>query len=172
MTQAHKKASQKKQFRFTGWHMMAIMVAFFGTIIAVNLTMAILASRTWTGLVVKNSYVASQQFNRDLEAAKVQNAKGWQSQLSYKNGEIRLRLKDKSGGLLTLDEANIFIGRPAFEQQDQQLPLALKADGVHFVKIEMDSGDWFVKIKGKINGASYRRDARFLVDEKLTGILQ
>ena len=48
---------------FTGRHMLAIMLAFFGTIIAVNLVMAIFASRSWTGLVVKNSYVASQEFN-------------------------------------------------------------------------------------------------------------
>ena len=45
----------EKQFRFTGYHMLAIMVAFFGVVIAVNLTMATFASRSWTGLVVENS---------------------------------------------------------------------------------------------------------------------
>ena len=47
-------------FRFTGFHMLACMIVFFGVIVAVNLTMATLASQSWTGLVVKNSYVASQ----------------------------------------------------------------------------------------------------------------
>ena len=55
-----------KQGEFTGRHMAIIMVAFFGVIIAVNLTMATLASRSWTGLVVKNSYVESQKFNSVL----------------------------------------------------------------------------------------------------------
>ena len=55
---------ERKPAEFTGRHMLAIMLAFFGVIIAVNLVMATLASKSWTGLVVKNTYVASQQFNR------------------------------------------------------------------------------------------------------------
>ena len=58
----------KKPFTFTGWHMLAIMLAFFGTIITVNFTMAYLATSSWSGLVVKNTYVASQQFNGKTEA--------------------------------------------------------------------------------------------------------
>ncbi len=59
---------------FTGRHMLFAMLAFFGVIIAVNLTMAVFATKSWTGLVVKNSYVASQAFNRELEQAKVQES--------------------------------------------------------------------------------------------------
>ena len=43
---------------FTGRHMAAIMVAFFGVVIAVNVYMARLATSTFTGVVVENSYVA------------------------------------------------------------------------------------------------------------------
>ncbi|MGO4840209.1 FixH family protein, partial [Rhizobiaceae sp. 2RAB30] len=67
---------------FTGRHMLAIMVAFFGTIIAVNVTMATLAGRSWTGFVVKNSYVASQEFNRKAEQGRAQAALGWESRLT------------------------------------------------------------------------------------------
>ena len=51
--------------RFTGWHFTAIITAFFGVVIAVNLTMAVFATRTFGGVVVENSYVASQTFDRD-----------------------------------------------------------------------------------------------------------
>ncbi|MER8389332.1 FixH family protein [Mesorhizobium sp. M1380] len=44
--------------------MPALGLAFFATIIIVELTMAVLASRSWTGFVVKNSYVESQEFDR------------------------------------------------------------------------------------------------------------
>ena len=40
---------------FTGRHMAAIMVAFFGVIIAVNFTMARFATATFGGRVVENS---------------------------------------------------------------------------------------------------------------------
>ena len=63
--------------RFTGWHFTAIIVAFFGVVIAVNLTMAVFATRTFGGVVVENSYVASQKYNDWLEAAKRQQKLAW-----------------------------------------------------------------------------------------------
>ena len=59
--------------RFTGWHMTAIMFAFFGVVVSVNMLMATLATRTFGGTVVENSYVASQSFNRWLAEARAQD---------------------------------------------------------------------------------------------------
>ncbi|MCF2514717.1 FixH family protein [Sphingomonas sp. G124] len=64
--------------RFTGWHFTAIIVGFFGVIIAVNVTMAMFATRTFGGVVVENSYVASQEYNGWLEAARKQSRLGWE----------------------------------------------------------------------------------------------
>ncbi|ATY33561.1 FixH family protein [Sphingomonas psychrotolerans] len=66
-----------RPFRFTGWHMLAAMVAFFGVVVSVNVTMATLATRTFGGVVVANSYVASQKFNGWLAEAKAQDRLGW-----------------------------------------------------------------------------------------------
>lgn len=63
--------------RFTGWHFTAIICAFFGVVIAVNMTMAVLATRTFGGVVVENSYVASQKYNGWLAAARAQQKLGW-----------------------------------------------------------------------------------------------
>lgn len=63
--------------RFTGWHFAAIITAFFGVVIAVNVTMAVLAVRTFGGVVVENSYVASQEYNGWLKAAQRQRRLGW-----------------------------------------------------------------------------------------------
>ena len=63
--------------RFSGKHMAAILVAFFGVVIAVNVTMATLATRTFGGVVVENSYVASQKYNAWLDAARKQEQLGW-----------------------------------------------------------------------------------------------
>ncbi len=63
--------------RFTGWHMTAILLAFFGVVVSVNLTMAMFATRTFGGVVVENSYVASQKYNHWLDAARQQRRLGW-----------------------------------------------------------------------------------------------
>lgn len=62
---------------FTGRHITLILVTFFGIVIAVNVTMAYFASSTFGGLVVDNSYVASQKFNGWLEKARTEKALGW-----------------------------------------------------------------------------------------------
>jgi nitrogen fixation protein FixH len=57
--------------------MTAILLAFFGVVVAVNLTMAMFATRTFGGVVVENSYVASQKYNGWLDAARKQDRLGW-----------------------------------------------------------------------------------------------
>lgn len=63
--------------RFTGYHMAAILIAFFAIVVAVNVTMARYASATFGGTVVDNSYVASQKFNGWLAEARKEKALGW-----------------------------------------------------------------------------------------------
>lgn len=63
--------------RFSGPHMAAILLSFFGIVVAVNFTMAMFATRTFGGVVVDNSYVASQKYNGWLAAARRQDQLGW-----------------------------------------------------------------------------------------------
>ncbi len=73
---------------FTGWHMLAITLLFFGTIIAVNVTLAVYANRSWTGLVVENSYVASQHFNELLAEQRQQAELGITATLKAEGGSL------------------------------------------------------------------------------------
>ena len=63
-----------KDFKLTGWHVLAIFVGCFSVIVTVNLTLAYNAVATFPGLEVKNSYVASQHFDAERRA---QEALGW-----------------------------------------------------------------------------------------------
>lgn len=62
---------------FSGYHMLALTVSFFGVVITVNMVMATFAAQTFGGTVVDNSYVASQAFNHWLDEAHAQQALGW-----------------------------------------------------------------------------------------------
>ena len=53
--------------QFTGKNALAVFVVAFGVIITVNLVLAYSAVKTFPGLEVKNSYVASQEFNERLQ---------------------------------------------------------------------------------------------------------
>ena len=143
------QTQDEKPREFTGKHMLAIMVAFFGVIIAVNIGMATIASKTWTGLVVPNSYVASQDFNAHLAEAAKQEKLGWQGGLTYKQGTIEFILTDKNAEPITLDTIFVKIGRPAFEQQDQKIELTSMAAGKYSAKVALGTGPWAFSVRGK-----------------------
>jgi len=145
---------------FTGKHMLAIMVAFFGVIIAVNIGMATLASKTWTGLVVKNSYVASQDFNDHLEASRIQEKLGWQSTLSYENGALEFALMDKNDKPVNMDLVMVELGRPAFEQQDQKIELVKIGDGKYRGEVVLAPGPWAFSVRANKGDQPYRLDIR------------
>lgn len=156
-------ATMKKPFRFTGTHMLACLIAFFGVIIAVNFTMATLASKSWTGLVVKNSYVESQKYNSVLADAARQAQRGWSSTLAYENGEFAFYLKDKDGSPVKLDTVVMSLGRPAFEQQDQKLDLVALANDRFGLPIKLADGTWMLRIDAMSAQGKYRRDLRLFV---------
>ena len=153
----------KREFRFTGLHMLACMAAFFGVIIAVNITMATFATSSWTGLVVKNSYVASQKFNAELAEAEAQAALGWTSQLSYQGQQLTFDLRDDAGKVLSPSVVMLSLGRPAFEQKDQQIELTANAAGGYETAITLDNGTWMMRVDAVIGDQTYRRDLRLFV---------
>lgn len=86
--------------RFTGWHMTAILVGFFGLVVAVNVYMAHAAISTFGGTVVENSYVASQEFNGWLAAARKQGKLSWDTRLSLAAGRHVRVEATKAGTML------------------------------------------------------------------------
>lgn len=165
----NENAKLEQQFRFTGKHMAIYMIAFFGVIIAVNFFMATLANKSWTGLIVKNSYVASQQYNDELDKASKQASLGWYSLLTYAEGMLILTLKDENNQPLVFDEVMAEIGRPAFEQEDKVLQFMPVTGGSNKIAISLEQGVWAVSIKGVLGDKTYRRDARIYVGSNGVG---
>lgn len=128
---------------FTGWHMLGIMVAFFGVVIGVNITLAVLSSGTWTGLVVENSYVASQEFQEKLDALHVQQALGWSSSFAYADGNARLLVTDADGRPTDLGpRVELQFNRPIGDHEDQTLMLARATDGSYAAQTTLAGGAW------------------------------
>ena len=94
---------------FTGKHMAAILVTGFAIVIAVNLTMATMATRGFGGVVVENSYVASQKFNGWLEEARRQESLGYSAEVS-RDGKGHILVSTK--GVPEAASASAQIRRP------------------------------------------------------------
>lgn len=150
---------------FTGWHMLALMVAFFGVVIGVNVFMAASAIRTWTGLVVENSYVASQEFNSKLTISRDRTSAGWQGGLDYDGSQLLFSLTDVSATPIPLETVTIAISRPIGVAEDQTLILDRAPDGRYVTSITLAPGVWNAAIVAEVpNEAPYEHRARLVVE--------
>jgi nitrogen fixation protein FixH len=144
---------------FKGWHMAVITVSFFAVIIAVNITLAVFANTSWTGLVVENSYVASQNFNRDAEIARQQHAVGWQMVLDMSKGPAEVSILDRSGQPLRGLRVQALLQHPVSDSQDQQLVLKEIQPGIYASANVLTSGAWIVDVT--VEGAD-KKPVRFV----------
>lgn len=131
-----------KQKEFTGRHMLLITVAFFGVIVGVNVLMAVSASRTWTGLVVENSYVASQEFQVKSDAAHRQDAAGWTMDMAYLDGELIVRI---AAGGRDVQDVTAFVRRPVGGHDDAVVALSPSPTGYRGA-IALAPGVWDVTV--------------------------
>ncbi|MFP7570892.1 FixH family protein [Marivita sp. S2033] len=133
-------ASERK---LTGWHALAIFGGAFAVIISVNLVLAYSAVRTFPGLEVKNSYVASQDF--DVRRGK-QESLGWTVTADAKGGLLILQIKDSNGRPVQAGTLNAVLGRATHVQDDRAPEFAF--DGKAYVAREtLRPGNWNIRMK-------------------------
>lgn len=157
-------AEAKPAREFTGKHMLLVLLAFFGVIFAVNFTMAWLANSTWTGLVVKNSYVASQEFNAKAASAEAQIARGWTYDLAVADGRVGFTLTAPGGAPVTAKGVTVTFKRPVNDREDVTVALAPRAAGGWDAAHVLGEGAWIAVIDADVGESQpWRETLRFLV---------
>lgn len=133
--------------RFTGRHMAIIIIAFFGTVIAVNLTMAVFATRTFGGKVVENSYVASQKFNGWLAAARAQERLGWAGAASLDAARHVVVRLEAEGRPLVDAQVTAVARHPLGREAELALRFASDGQGAYRSDRALPPGRWQVHLR-------------------------
>jgi nitrogen fixation protein FixH len=142
---------------FTGRHMAAIMIAFFGVIVAVNILMATFAVSTFGGKVVDNSYVAGQRFNFWLREARAQQALGWDCTVTREeDGRVAVRLRDQ--GRQPLRDARIegVASHPVGRAEDVPVRFSTEGDGRFVSDRPLPEGRWYLHLTVTRGGDTLR----------------
>ncbi len=137
----------------TGRHVFAGFALAFGVIIAVNLTLAFNAVRTFPGLEVGNSYVASQTFDADRDA---QETLEWDVSAHIAGDTLRLIItRDGIAQVPVIEQATF--GRATSVARDQEL--ALTFDGTAFTApVTAGTGNWNLRLKARAdNGTLFQQ---------------
>jgi nitrogen fixation protein FixH len=141
---------------FTGYHMAAILIGFFGIVIAVNIYMAKVAVGTFGGTVVDNSYVASQQYNEWLAEADKEAKLGWTVAAARAAGDkVRLIVDDNgAAGLNFVVSAKA--EHPLGRTPERMLQFASQGDGSYVSREALPAGRWLLRIEINRAGDRYR----------------
>lgn len=126
----------------TGRKVLAITLAAFGVIIAANLALVIAATGSFPGLVVKNSYVASQEFDARRDAM---TALGWSARPVFENGHLTVAITGKDGRPVRGLAVEARIGRPASDAEDRVIALDAEQGG-YGADVALAPGRWEIGI--------------------------
>ncbi|MCP1198658.1 FixH family protein [Notoacmeibacter sp. MSK16QG-6] len=155
---------------FTGRHMLMIMIAFFGVVISVNLTLAFFASKSWTGLVVQNSYVASQNFEKERVRQAAQMARGWQIGANVEDGFLTVTLKDGDGKSIERAAVTASLSGVMYDRDDQTVELPALARGGYGREVQLHAGEWIAELTVDARGLDpWQGSVRFSVPNSEVG---
>ncbi|MEL0437249.1 FixH family protein [Phycobacter sp. K97] len=143
---------EKRPREFTGRHALMVFVGAFAVIISVNLALAFNAVKTFPGLEVKNSYVASQEFDVRRTA---QEALGWSVYASAQDGFVKLEITDRDGKPVEVAKLSATLGRATHVKDDQKPDFQF--DGQAYVApADLGAGNWNIRMVARAkNGTEF-----------------
>jgi len=140
---------------FTGRHMAAVMIGFFGVVIVVNVQMARMAIGTFGGEVVENSYVASQHFNHWLDEAATEKQLGWSAKATRRaDGKVLVRIAGAPGTATVSALAR----HPLGVVPDVPLRFVPAGDGSFVSATALPDARWRLRIDVQADGRRWRSE--------------
>ena len=141
-----------------------MVVAGLGLVVAVNITMAVLAYRTAPGLAVQGSFATSNAYGAIQAEAKRQVGLGWSLDISLRGGRVEAKLAGQGGAALPGATLSAVAMRPVGEATPLQLGMAEDGAGGFRSDIVLPGqGQWDITFVAKHEGRTFRHTRRVVV---------
>lgn len=141
-------------FTLKGRHVAMGFVTAFSVIIGVNLFLAFSAVKTFPGLEVKNSYIASQTFDAERSA---QLALAWTVSADVAGDVLTLHIDDANGPVTPVS-IDAKLGRATHVRDDQVLTLRFDGKAYTAFVPDLAPGYWNLRLVAVAHdGTLYRQ---------------
>lgn len=134
----------------TGRTVLICLIGFFATVAAVNAVMIRAAVSTFGGTETASAYKAGQAFEREIEAARAQDALRWQVKADVRRAGgqalVEIEARDAAGHALTGLTATASLHHPTDARADHALPLEQGPPGHFRGAVVTPAGQWDVLI--------------------------
>ena len=146
-------------YRVRGWHVLAMILAFFGFIIAVNVTFATIAVRSFPGEDVRRSYLQGIQYNDTLEQRREQAALGWQANASLapsaEGAVLEIVLRDRDGAPINGATVTGEIQWPSTDSLDRAATFEAQGEGRYVARLaDLHPGRWRLRAHAQRDAGS------------------
>ena len=151
----------------TGWHVLAMLLAFFGVMFVANGCLVYYALGTFSGTVTDSSYQASQHYNLDIAAARAQEVRNWRVAAEARraaDGQVTVRIlaRDADGVPINDVDFRAVLQRPTSRSEDRPVTLTANLDqpGVYLGALErVAAGQWSLVIEADTDRSPGRPSA-------------
>ena len=135
----------------SGRTVLAILLAFFGVVFAVNGYFAAAAIQTYTGVVAQEPYRKGLTYNLRIAADERQRALGWKAAVDAGlDGRARLDLTTADGRPVTDLVVTGTLGRPSTDIADRTMAFTETRQGRYKTQVAaLDAGSWIVTITAR-----------------------
>lgn len=142
----------------TGTKVFLMLVAFFGLVIGVNVTMMKLAIATLPGTEVDSPYAAGLTYEQEIMAAHEQAARKWQVDAHIQRGgdggaTLQVEARDANGRPVTGLKFQGRLERPTDKRADQTVELSEVGIGIYRGSATaVAPGQWELVLEGDARG--------------------
>jgi nitrogen fixation protein FixH len=143
----------------TGRMVLFCLIAFFGTVVGVNMIMMKLAIDTLPGTEVDSAYRASLAYRDEISAADEQKQRSWKIEAHVERradgaATVRLDARDANGAPLSGLKFSGRLERPTDKRVDRTVDLAESGIGTYRGSAsDVLPGQWDLVIEGEARGA-------------------
>lgn len=134
----------------TGRHVLALMLGFFGIIIATDAYLVYKAVSTFGGIETKDAYRKGLTYNERIAEERAQEARGWTKDARLENGELRITVRDKDQKGVEGLQITAQFGRPATNSEDRTLQLTQIGSGEYMATVgDIAPGNWVASMEAR-----------------------
>ena len=142
----------KRPFEVRGVHVLAMLLAFFGAVIAVNVVFAVIAVRSFPGEDVRRSYLQGLHYNDTLTARRDQAALGWRAAAGFapqtEEATLQVMLVRRDGAPLDGVSLDGALQWPTDSRLDRVLVFESAGGGRYVARLgDLPAGRWRLRAR-------------------------